>query len=98
MTEQVETGGKVESERSSRRTRIGFVSSDARDKTIAVRMDRLARHAKYGKYQKRRSVLHAHDEKNEAKVGDMVEIMACRPISKMKAWRLSRIIKRAEQA
>lgn len=97
MTDQVETGGKVESARKARRTRIGVVTSDVRDKTISVRTDRLTRHAKYGKYLRRQGVLHAHDEKNEAKAGDVVEIMECRPISKTKAWRLSKIIKQAEQ-
>lgn len=97
MTEQIETGGKVESTRRSRRTRIGLVKSDVRDKTISVCTDRLMRHPKYGKYLRRQGVLHAHDEKNEAKAGDVVEIMECRPLSKTKAWRLSKIIKRAEQ-
>lgn len=76
-----------------RRTRIGVVESDARNKTIKVRIDRLMKHPKYGKYLKRRGALHAHDEKGEAQVGDLVELMECRPISKTKAWRLSRIVR-----
>jgi small subunit ribosomal protein S17 len=71
---------------------LGIVESDARDKTIKVRIDRLVRHPKYGKLLRRKTVLHAHDEKNEAKVGDRVEIVECRPISKTKSWRLSRLI------
>ncbi len=81
--------------RRGRRTRIAVVDTDKRDKTIKVRIDRLVKHDKYGKYLRRRSVLHVHDEKNEAHVGDVVEIMECRPISKMKSWRLLRVIRRA---
>ncbi len=81
--------------RRKRPTRIGIVSSDKRDKTIRVQVSYLVKHPKYGKYMRRRTVLHAHDENNEAAVGDTVEIMMCRPISKTKAWRLVRIIERA---
>ncbi|HPF39244.1 MAG TPA: 30S ribosomal protein S17 [Phycisphaerae bacterium] len=80
-----------------RRKRIGVVETSKRDKTIKVRIDRLLRHPKYGKYMQRRLVLHAHDEKNEAQVGDVVEISECRPISKTKSWRLLRIIRRTGQ-
>lgn len=80
--------------RRMRRTRIGVVESDVRDKTIRVRLERLVKHAKYGKYTKWRTVLHAHDEKNEAKIGDVVEIVECRPISKTKSWRLARFVSR----
>lgn len=88
------TGGK----RKWRRVRVGVVESDVRDKTIKVRIDRLNRHPKYGKYLKRRITLHAHDEKDEAKVGDVVEIMECRPISRTKSWRLIRIVRKASGA
>lgn len=81
--------------RRGRRTRIAVVDTDKRNKTIKVRIDRLVKHDKYGKYLRRRSVLHVHDEKNEAHVGDVVEIMECRPISKTKSWRLLRVIRRA---
>lgn len=84
------------SARLSRRTRIAVVDTDKRDKTIKVRIDRLVKHQKYGKFQRRRSVLHVHDEKNEARAGDVVEIMECRPISKTKSWRLLRVVRRAE--
>ncbi len=83
---------KADSARRTRRVHLGIVESDARDKTIKVRINRLIRHPKYGKQLKRKTVLHAHDEKNEAKVGDRVEIVECRPISKTKSWRLSRLI------
>jgi len=81
--------------RGKRPTRIGVVTSDGRAKTIKVTVSHLVRHRKYGKYLGRRTVLHAHDEKNEAGVGDTVEIAECRPISKTKHWRLVRIIERA---
>lgn len=84
------------SARLSRRTRIAVVDTDKRDKTIKVRIDRLVKHQKYGKFLRRRSVLHVHDEKNEARAGDVVEIMECRPISKTKSWRLLRVVRRAE--
>lgn len=86
------------SDRRWRRVRVGVVESDARDKTIKVRIDRLQKHPKYGKYQRRQGSLHAHDEQDEARVGDVVEIMECRPISKTKTWRLVRIIRKAVKA
>ena len=64
------------------------------DKTIRVVVNYSTRHPLYGKYVRRRSVLHVHDERNEAKVGDRVEVMACRPISKTKHWRLVRVAAR----
>jgi small subunit ribosomal protein S17 len=81
--------------RGKRPTRIGVVTSDKRDKTIAVTVSYSVRHPKYGKYMRRRTVLHAHDEKNEAATGDKVEIMLCRPLSKTKSWRLVQILARA---
>ena len=67
--------------------------------TIAQKLNEIARarHAKYGKYLKRRTVLHAHDEKNEAKEGDTVEVAECRPLSKTKHHRLVRIVERAPE-
>lgn len=93
-----DTAATKSEQRKGRRSRIAIVDTDKRDKTIKVRIDRLVKHAKYGKYQRRRSVLHVHDEKNEAKAGDVVEIVECRPISKTKSWRLSKIIRHAIQA
>lgn len=72
--------------------RIGTVETDARDKTRKVVIGFLAKHPKYGKYIKRRTVLHVHDENNESRVGDIVEVAPCRPISKTKSWRLVRIV------
>ncbi len=73
----------------------GIVVSDSADKTIAVRIDRRVRHPLYKKIIGRRSKLQAHDENNEAKVGDRVTIEECRPISKTKSWRLSSIDEKA---
>lgn len=73
---------------------IGVVEADGRGKTIKVRIDRLVKHPKYGKYQRRRATYHVHDAKAEARSGDRVEIMACRPISKTKSWRLVRVVRR----
>jgi len=84
-------------ERPLLRTVIGVVASDKGDKTIKVVVNYQTRHAKYGKYLKRRTVLHAHDETNEAKEGDTVEISECRPLSKTKHHRLLRIIERAPE-
>lgn len=80
-----------------RATRVGVVTSTARQKTIQITVSYLVRHPKYGKYLKRRTVLHAHDEQNECHSGDVVEVMQCRPLSKTKRWRLVRIIRRAPQ-
>ena len=79
------------------RTIRGVVGSDKAHKTIKVVVDYQTRHPKYGKYLKHRSVLHAHDAKNEAKEGDVVEIAECRPLSKTKHFRLTRIIERAPE-
>ncbi|MEO1007132.1 MAG: 30S ribosomal protein S17 [Planctomycetota bacterium] len=73
--------------------RVGEVTSAARDKTIKVVVSYVARHPKYGKYVRRRTVLHAHDEDNAARVGDRVEVVPCRPMSKTKSWRLSRVVR-----
>jgi small subunit ribosomal protein S17 len=79
------------------RTIQGVVASDKADKTIKVVVDYQMRHPKYGKYLKRRTVLHAHDDKNEAKEGDTVEITECRPLSKTKHHRLVKIVERAPE-
>ncbi len=78
-------------------SRIGTVVSDKRQKTIKVVYSFMVKHTKYGKYFKRSTTLQTHDENNEARVGDVVEVFACRPISKTKSWRLGRIVSRASQ-
>jgi small subunit ribosomal protein S17 len=84
-------------ERPLLRTIQGVVASDKGDKTIKVVVNYQTRHPKYGKYLKRRTVLHAHDENNEAREGDTVEIAECRPLSKTKHHRLLRIVTKAPE-
>jgi small subunit ribosomal protein S17 len=74
------------------RTVTGKVVSDKMDKTIVVLVERSVRHPKYEKIIKRRTKLHAHDENGTAKVGQMVKIQECRPISKTKTWKLVEIL------
>jgi small subunit ribosomal protein S17 len=88
-----ETAQKTEPEsRGRRRTEVGIVTSDKMNKTRRVEIPRLVKHARYGKYIKRRTICHIHDENNESHVGDTVEIMETRPLSKLKHWRLVRIV------
>ncbi len=72
--------------------RSGIVTSAAREKTCRVTIEYRTRHPKYGKYVRKRTVLHVHDEQNTAKSGDRVEIAECRPISKTKSWVLLRVL------
>lgn len=74
---------------------MGTVVSDKGQQTIRVRFDYTVKHPKYGKYYKRSTMLHAHDQANEAALGDIVEVTACRRISKTKSWRLLRIVRTA---
>ena len=71
---------------------VGVVTSDKASKTRRVEIPRLVRHPKYGKYLRRRTVCYAHDENNESHEGDTVEIIECRPLSRLKRWRLSRVV------
>jgi small subunit ribosomal protein S17 len=86
---------QVKPERPLLRTIRGVVTSDKGNKTIKVMVEYQTKHPKYNKYLKRRTVLHAHDEKNEAHNGDVVEIAECRPISKTKHHRLLRVVQKA---
>ncbi len=79
-------------------SQVGVVSSDKRDKTRRVVVTFSAKHPKYGKYIRRETVLHVHDEKNESRSGDRVEVAPCRPMSKTKRWTLVRVIERPVQA
>ncbi len=72
----------------------GIVSSAGHNKTLSVRVERMFKHPKYKKYIRRHSKIHAHDEKNEALEGDVVEVMECRPMSKSKRYRLLRVVER----
>src|SRR5215210_5126786 len=83
--------------RRRRKTEIGVVTSDKMNKTRRVEIERLVPHPKYGKYLKRRTICHAHDESNQSHVGDLVEIMETRPLSKLKRWRIVRIVRPGAQ-
>ena len=78
--------------RTRRKERRGVVVSDAMDKTVGVRVDILKPHPKYHKMMRRSIKLHAHDEANEAKVGDIVRVVETRPLSKSKHWRVAEIV------
>jgi len=90
--------GAETSSRGQRRTLTGVVTSDKMNKTRRVEIPRMVKHPRYGKYIRRRTICHVHDEKNECHTGDTVEIMESRPLSKTKHWRLVRIIKKAPTA
>ena len=83
-------------ERGARKVRTGVVVSDKMDKTVVVRIDRQVRHALYQKTVRRSSKLSAHDETNEAHLGDIVRVMETRPVSKSKRWRVIEIVERAK--
>jgi small subunit ribosomal protein S17 len=80
----------------ARKLRQGVVVSDARDKTITIRIDVSRAHPVYGKTVRRSSKLHVHDENNEARVGDTVRVVECRPLSLQKRWRMVEIVERAK--
>jgi small subunit ribosomal protein S17 len=83
------------SKRGIRRKQVGVVASDRMAKTIVVDVERLFEHPKYGKRMRRTARYYAHDEERQAKAGDKVEIVETRPLSKMKRWRLVRVIEKA---
>jgi len=85
-----------EETRTRRKVRVGVVSSDKMQKTVVVTINNLVRHPVYGRIQKRNKKLKAHDETNDAHIGDTVEIMETRPLSKDKCWRVVRIVERAK--
>ena len=82
--------------RGKRKVFVGVVVSDRMDKTVVVAVDKLVRHPLYKKVIRKTSKFYAHDENNECRVGDIVEIMETRPLSKLKRWRVVRIIQRAK--
>src|SRR5512134_312570 len=86
---------KTPEKTTGRRVLQGIVTRDKMAKTRRVEVERLVRHAKYGKFVKRRTVCYAHDEKNESHLGDTVEIIESRPLSKLKRWELVKIVKKA---
>lgn len=85
----------MEVKRNARKERIGVVTSAKMDKSILVSIQRSVKHPMYSKIVKKTSKLMAHDESNDAKVGDTVRIMETRPISKNKRWRLVEVVERA---
>jgi small subunit ribosomal protein S17 len=81
-------------ERNLRKTRIGVVTSNKMAKTITVAVERKVKHPMYGKFLKKTTRFHAHDEKNECSIGDTVKIMESRPLSKTKRWRLVEVVEK----
>ncbi|MBL7959865.1 30S ribosomal protein S17 [bacterium] len=92
MSEQTEN----KTRNNSRKVRVGTVVSDKMQKSIVVKIERKVVHPTYKKYVKRTAKLMAHDEKEEAGIGDLVKIMETRPLSKSKRWRLVEIVKKAD--
>lgn len=86
----------AEREASAPQTRLGTVVSSKADKTITVRIDIARRHRRYQKIMRTSTTLHAHDERNDAGEGDLVRVVECRPMSRMKRWRLVEILERAK--
>jgi small subunit ribosomal protein S17 len=82
--------------RNLRKTRVGIVTSNKMDKTITVAVERKVKHPIYGKFVKKTTKFHAHDEKNECGAGDVVKIMETRPLSKTKRWRLVEVVEKAK--
>ena len=82
-------------DRNERRLVTGVVTADKMDKTVKVRVERLVQHPQFSKTLRKHYVCYAHDEKREAKLGDKVELMESRPISKLKHWRLVRVVEKA---
>ena len=81
---------------SVKRTKTGRVTSSKADKTVTVMLERQVKHPLYGKYIKRSTKVHAHDEENSCAKGDLVTISECRPLSKTKSWRVIEILERAQ--
>jgi small subunit ribosomal protein S17 len=99
MAEQMAATKATEkaADRGTRRTAVGVVTSDKMNKTRRVEIPRLVKHPRYSKYIKRRTICKVHDENNESRAGDTVEIMETRPLSKTKNWRLLRVVTKAPE-
>lgn len=97
MTKPQASQAAPAAERNLRQTLIGRVTSDKMAKTITVLVERTYKHAKYGKYVRNNKRYHAHDESEQAGVGDLVEIASTRPLSKLKRWRLVSIVEAAPE-
>lgn len=97
MAETTETtAASTTVDRNLRKTKTGVVSSNKMDKTIVVRVERKVKHPLYGKFLKKTTSFHAHDEKNECSIGDTVRIMESRPLSKTKRWRLVEVLEKVK--
>ncbi|MBI1343720.1 MAG: 30S ribosomal protein S17 [Terrimonas sp.] len=83
-------------ERNLRKTRIGVVTSNKMAKTVTVAVERKVKHPIYGKFVKKTTKFHAHDEKNECSIGDLVKIMETRPLSKTKRWRMVEVVEKVK--
>jgi small subunit ribosomal protein S17 len=92
------TEGKQGAERRQRKVVRGLVTSNKMQKTIVVEVRRKIRHPLYEKYVSQRTKLYAHDENNEGRIGDVVEVMQTRPLSAKKRWRLVRVVQRAPES
>ncbi len=97
QNDQDRGGAAATGERGQRPNVVGTVVAAKMQKTITVQVDRLVRHPLYEKFTRRRTRLHAHDENGDAKPGDMVELASTRPLSKLKRWRLVRVVQKAQQ-
>lgn len=87
-----------ETARGRRAVKTGVVTSDKMDKSVVVRVDRIVKHEMYKKYIRRTAKFMAHDEQNECKIGDTVEIIEARPLSARKRWRVCRVVRQAQGA
>ena len=96
MAENTTTATTTAQDRNLRKTRIGVVTSNKMTKTITVAVERKVKHPIYGKFVKKTTRFHAHDEKNEASIGDIVRIMETRPLSKTKRWRLVEVVEKVK--
>ena len=97
MATETTTNEAAKTERNQRRSIEGIVKSAKMQKTIVVEVSYLQKHPKYGKFMKRYTKFYAHDEKSEAKEGDLVEIVETRPLSRLKRYRLVKVVRKAEQ-
>ncbi len=86
----------MENKRNLRKERVGIVVSNKMNKSIVIAVQRKVKHPIYGKFVKKTTKLHAHDEENTCNIGDTVRVMETRPLSKTKSWRLVEIIERAK--
>ena len=95
MAEVTTPNETTQEQRNARKMRVGLVVSSKMDKTITISIERQVKHPIYGKFVKKTTKLHAHDEANDANEGDTVRIQETRPLSKTKRWRLVEIVERA---